>query len=361
MKLAIVEPSKSGAEHLSFNRCVIQALRSQPGLAITLFCGSSHFDALETPVEHVEIPVVSIVSRRFIRKAAVEALAVWRALVVARRRGIRRAVFLSLFPPLLGMLPLAARLLGISVTLILHGELEGLVDPRRQKPTSYGFWTKRFFERRGFTRVRCLVLGEGIHARLTALYPAAAGIAWANHPLTPGVPAADSVRDVLIASVGVATQRKHAALFEAFRELHVRRGIRAAHVGMTESALYERFRDAVDFTAAPGEHLSRTAFEATLSRTTTAVFPYADDSYRLTVSGAMLDALARGCHVVSLDNAFARDLRRDGWPVTIAPDVRAIVDATRGPVEATPDLARERYSSAEFAKRLRATLESSTQ
>lgn len=350
MKLAIVEPSKTGAEHLSFNQAVIGALIRRPEVQAVLMCSHSHREALDLDAAPAgpDLPVESIVARRFARKAIVEAWALWKAVREARRRSCEAAVFLSVFPPLLNWLDWLCRRAGLRATLVLHGELEGLVDQSRQRLTSFGFWVQRYFAAGSRHGMRCVVLSRGIHERVVQLYPqASTWLYWANHPISRPV-RPDVPRDIPLATIGVATARKHEQLFGLMQPDVP---AQLTHLGMCERGLPERFSPMVQFLAPPGEHLSAERFRHHLQRTATAIFPYGEGSYRLTVSGAMLDALGAGCNVVSLPNPFASDLQNAGLPVTVVPDLPALVASAKTaamPVAASAQ-AFDAWSAEQFA------------
>jgi len=325
-KLIIIEPSKSGAEHLTFNSLVVSALLLRAPESTCLAAAKSHYEALGHPsIAFCQLPIVSIVKRRFIAKVLVEAFAIAKAFLYAKNHGIQHAIVLSVFPPLLFWLTLMARLLGISTTLILHGELEGLVDSSRQRITSFGYWVQWFFKGEGYRHIKCIVLSEGIHRRLMRLYPAAAEfVSWANHPLAKPNSSSKAQRDFSFATVGVSTEKKHGQLFRQLADF-AESGQHVAHVGMTEPELFDRYRQKIKFFCSPGKHLSQDEFEIALKRVSHAVFPYAQSSYQMTVSGAMLDAIACGCKVVCLPNDFAKDLVDAGLPVTIAANLESLL------------------------------------
>jgi len=323
----IIEPSKAGAEHLTFNASIISALlRRAPGSAI-LAAEISHFDAIGAPnIPFFPLPIVSIVKRKFVSKVLVEAFALAKAFIYAKRRGIQYAIVLSVFPPLLSWLAILAQTFGISTTLIMHGELEGLVDSSRQRITSFGYWVKRFFVAGSYRKINCIVLSEGIHRRLVNQYPAAAThIQWANHPIAKPAYLQEIIRDINFATVGVATDKKHSSLFSILANL-AHSGQRVAHIGMTEPELFNRYKQEIEFFCPPGAHLSQAEFGTALERVIHAIFPYAKSSYRMTVSGAMLDAIACGCRVVCLPNDFADELAAAGMPVTIATDLQSLLN-----------------------------------
>lgn len=350
-KIIVVEPSKDGAEHLTFNSLVLSSLIGNSFESIILAASKSHYEALGRPkVTFIPLPVVSIVKRRFIRKVLVELFAILKSMMYAKRNGIQYAIFLSTFPPLLNFLSIIAKLFGVSTLLILHGELEGLVDSSRIRITSFGYWVRRFFECAGYKRIVCLVLSEGIHRRLLTLYPSAEDyVKWANHPLVENKKSQNTKREFDIATVGVATQRKHGPLFEKLENISFS-GRRVAHVGMSELELFERHKKKITFFCDPGDYLSHEKFISSLKRVKYAIFPYSHTSYQMTVSGAMLDAISCGCKIVCLPNDFAKDLLQAGLPVTIA----GSFDSLLHPVEqiATCEIPWQEFSPDAFRQKL---------
>ena len=96
-QLAIVEPNKPDAEHLTFNWAVIRGLLRRQNGPITLFCESKHFRQLglnnSDLFAHYEIPVVSIIDRAFTKKALVEFSTTIYCLFKIRTTEIRNVVF----------------------------------------------------------------------------------------------------------------------------------------------------------------------------------------------------------------------------------------------------------------------------
>lgn len=350
-KFIIIEPSKASAEHLTFNALVVSALLNRAPKSTCLAAAKSHFEALGRPkTVFCPLPIISIVKRRFISKALVEGFAITKTFLYARRHGFRNAIVLSVFPPLLFWLALMARLFGISTILVLHGELEGLTDSSRQRITSFGYWVQRFFKYEGFLRISCLVLSEGIYHRLLKMYPAADGrIYWANHPIAKSYHSSNVQRDLDFATVGIATEKKHDQLFSYLADL-ARSGQSVAHVGMTELALFNRYKQDITFFCAPGSHLDKDEFATALKRVRHAVFPYSDSSYQMTVSGAMLDAIACGCKILCLPNAFAKDLVEAGLPVTIDANLESLLHPTDN--EAIGEVDWDKFSADLFCNKL---------
>lgn len=327
MKLAIIEPSKTGVEHLSFNDAMLQGLKARPQVTVRLYCSDSHAIALAAGVPWVKLPVISITRRAFFRKLAVEFIALVYSLLRARFWGAERIVLLSVFTPLLCALPALARLTGTKPLVVLHGELDGLLDPRRRRPTSYGYWIKRFFDHRMYKRLRCVVLGSGIRQRLAEIYPDVTEHTIAiEHPIVPVPPARDHRRRIAVATFGIATRDRFGRFYAAVAALPAEHRPRITHVGMVDAELYAEFHQTIEFLSRPDCPLSKADYEAAASRVNCAVSLYERSDYRLRVSGAMLDALRAGARLVSLSNAYAIDLQRDGFDVQVATSIEEVLN-----------------------------------
>lgn len=313
----VAEISKKGVEHLSFNEAVIKSVGRMGFKKVTFFGAPSQIDFLRRCADGLEfkrIPVVSIISRHFYLKAMVEFAVLVFVLIYGKLVRANRIVFLSIFPPLLLLLPMLSRLLGVNVVLVLHGELEGLVRDDRNRVSSYGFWIRRFFELELFRFIKVLVLAKYIKEEVVKLFPGAMqATIWVDHPIQ--FVGYERPRDVEVATVGVATIRKHGVLYSKLSQI----GCRMAHVGAVEGGIRERYSGVIDFLS-DGVAEGEDGFFELLSRVKVAFFPYGMSDYKLTVSGAMLDALAAGCLVVTYRCQFAIYLRSLGFNVEILLD-----------------------------------------
>ncbi len=361
MKLALIEPSKTGVEHISFNRAVAHGLQAASGNEMRLYCSSSQFNAMSVDMPWTCLPVVSITRRAFFRKSLVELLALTGSMLHARAHGFRDVMLLSIFTPLLGTLPLLARLSGTRVTVVLHGELDGLLDARRMKITSYGYWVKRFFEKKGFEKVNCVVLSKGIQQRLAELYPdCAAHTVAIDHPMEI-TPLKAIPRDITFATLGIATMERFEALYAGLAALPPSQRPGLHHIGMCEPAVFEQFKDVVTFSCRPGDSLSPQDYEAMAARVSHALVLYDPSEYQLRVSGAMIDALRTGARLIAYPCGYAKDLQDEGFDVTLVPDLGALMQlltqtvppaADRDAHSDTANLAQQAYSGRKFAERL---------
>jgi hypothetical protein len=357
MKIALIEPSKTGVEHISFNSGVVRGLISEHAGDLRMYCSKSQFEALNADIAWTHLPVVSITQRSFLKKFLVELLALLYALIHARLHGFRRAMLLSVFTPLLVLVPAMARMTGMSVTVLLHGELDGLLDKKRQKITSYGYWIKQFFDKKLYLQIKCAVLSKGIQRRLADLYPDCERHTVALHHPVDVVPVQPQPRDIAFATFGIATAERLAALYAAIEAVPAPRRPRLHHIGMSEPELFERFKGVVEFSCRPGESLSPQAYEAMAVRVCHALVLYQPSDYQLRVSSAMIDALRTGAKLITYPCGYAKDLQQDGFDVILVSNLdelmRVLLQAPQFVRGANIDTqTMQAYSSQNFARLL---------
>lgn len=85
----------------------------------------------------------------------------------------------------------------------------------------------------------------------------------------------------------------------------------------------------------PGGDASAEALQSALSQTDGAIFPHDRTSDRLTVGGAVLDALSADRKVRSLDDHLEQDLRLEGMPVEIVGPLSDLAAPSMGPIPPT--------------------------
>lgn len=357
MRITIIEPSKTGVEHASFNSAVIKGVHDIIGTGLRYFSSQSQYDLLNRKIAWTRLPVVSITRRQFAKKVLIEAVALMYAFAVLRLRGERKVVLLSVFPPLLNFLPVLSLLSGVRPFVILHGELDGLLEKRRLKPTSYGYWVKRFFDRKRYKKIGCIVLGRGIQQRLSDLYPESAEYnVVLNHPIRK-LKATDGPREIDFATFGIATMERYEKFFSYLESIPEDRRPSVVHIGICDKSLFERFHGVITFMCKPGDSLSVDDYDHAASRVACALSLYESNDYRLRVSGAMLDAVGAGARLVSFPCSYALDLKRDGFDVVLVNSVEELIDfmlrpaawAARGEV---PHEKWNEFSSESFARML---------
>jgi len=320
VKVSIIEANKSGAEHLSFNNQVLKNMLRDEDVyyLFSSTCHSSKLTALsgKDNVKLFKIPVYSILKRNFILKFCIELFSTFYALLFSKIKKADVVIFTSVFPPLLPVISVINRLLSLNVRIILHGELEGLLQVEKLSFSSYGFWVKVFYENGFYKNINSIVLSNGIYNRLLLIYPALKGhMSFINHPINMNN--SSIKKEFLFATIGYATKKKHSVLFDKYVEQFRHKSEKLIHIGMADSDVIEAYSKHITFASPHGEALSEEQFSNYLSLIEYAVFAYGENMYNLAVSGAILDALGANCKVLTLKNKFALDLLEFGLSLKI--------------------------------------------
>lgn len=311
MKVSIIEANKKGAEHLSFNNQVLKNMFREEDVyyLFTSICHSSKLTFLsgKNNINLFKIPVYSILKRNFILKFCIEFFSTLYALIRSKIKKADVVIFTSVFPPLLPVISIISRLLSLNVRIILHGELEGLLQVEKFSFSSYGFWVKIFFEKGFYKHINSITLSNGIFNRLLSIYPNIRNhMSFINHPIN--VNNSSVKKDFIFATIGYATKKKHSVLFDKYVDKFRHKSEKLIHIGMADADVIEAYSEHIIFASPCGEALSEEQFSNYLSRVEYAVFAYGENMYNLAVSGAILDALGAGCKVLTLKNKFALDL-----------------------------------------------------
>lgn len=328
--LFVVEPNKHGAEHLSFNAAMLsilfQAAREQ-GRELTLFCDGTHHERLratlcdDAAVNWRQIPVVSGLSRNFIKKFVVEFFVVFRVLLEARRKGAD-VLLLSVFPNALASLLLCRRLFSkVRLHVILHGELESLVIPEKRPVYREGFWVKlallRLFDGKW---PYFYVLGQGIKRRLLErflAYDHLTQLRVIEHPylFTSDRSESDCEPDQYkVGFVGVGRMVKGIDVFYRLADVLadcISSGqLELLVVGGIDRSVRESTPAGVRVLSTRPAGMGAMEFAQAISELDYAVF-LSRHNYLFTASGAVFDVVNEGVEILSLENHYIRDLSRD--------------------------------------------------
>ncbi len=367
--LYIVDANKRGVEHVSFNAAMLQALLAaarERGAAVALFSERTHRDAVlsllpaGTGMEWHEIPVVSGFERNFIKKFAVELVALWK-LMRRARRAKADVLLLSVFPNTLACLLLLKRLFrGVRLHVILHGELESLVIEEKRPIYREGFWVRlallRLYDG---SWPDLYVLGGGIRSRLLQQFPGAPQLQRVRvieHPYIfaadPGQPVPTTRHGKLrVGFVGAGRVIKGIASFFELADLLTDR-VSSGELefvvigGIERSYPYDPHGPVKVLADEPGG-LGVAEFRAAIASLDCAVFLFQAD-YVFTASGSVFDVLDAGVAILSLENRYLRDLAREdseggmtffGSLQSIEMEIRRRLDSgTRFPRRAYPGI-----------------------
>lgn len=359
--IIILELMDEGVAHAPGNSQWTQVIaRAAPAQRVRLLAPRVHLEALrgdanliaQPNVELGEIPLIAA-SRRQVNVASParfrEELAILRAAIAAAPRGEPCLVVLASAAPTAAWAALVAgRLLGrrVAVQMVLHGFANEVEGWRSRNPLARRFDLRGFMERTP-PRVRFLALERSIAAELGRIVPAAASridvlplpVNADEAPLAAPVPLALPLQ---VALVGQTTAAKGIGPF-----LETARGFKARHGGAVAFHVIGRRFPETDAAAlsvldspVPDGFLSRGEFIARLAPIHHVFLPLSPAYYRLSASGALIDAITWLKPVIAADIPICRDAFADGGDIgALCPDLAAMQVELESVVTA-PDPAR---------------------
>lgn len=302
-RLYFVEPSKVDKYHITLIDGYLDALTSSKALSehfdIVAWLSKSTYANLSAPVraaiQYRPIPVIHQDKHHVVRKSLLEFFVMARCLVALRSGDA--ALVSCLMPTALLLLEwLNVLLRKDRVFVVIHGEIDGLIEGRREHWRSIGHWATRWASWRGkHSRIAIVVIDDFIKdALLKWGWADSSRLHVVHHPITavPGIPPAEA-RDLSICFVGFRTKSKGYSDFEAASLRHL--DIRFVAIGQGR---VERVGggDARILQGSAG-------FLAAIANCAAALFPYTD-GYGATLSAAALDTLSAGVHIIATPRPF---------------------------------------------------------
>lgn len=318
-QLVLCEPSKVRNQHITLIDGLVRAHATLGRKALHFYAEASLYEHL-TPTAREEvmlhpIPVMDPERRRLVRKSLLEVWVTCRRIAAVKRDQV--LLVTCLLPSSLILVEAFKRFFPKArVVVMLHGEIEGAFDRRRQSPHSFGFYVLRWLRlRSAASTLEIAVIDEFIARQLLIRFPGKFDPT-KLHVLPFPLLARDGVRllkedSFRVCFIGFDTPNK------GFR-----------HFAM----LAECLKDVESITIGGGKlHDLRSgevrpisgtdAYLEAIEQCDVAVFPYVD-GYSCSLSAAAMDALSAGLHMLATDRgcfvALADALGPDA--VTIEPD-----------------------------------------
>ena len=303
IKIEMIEPSKTGYEHFFFISSYLGALANGTKNSDIQISVSAHASIVKqlrevgfSGVTFHEIKVVPAALRRLVRKSVAEFYQVAR-LMFARPRDTKILITCMLPPALILLEFLNIFLRHSHISVVLHGEIEHLLDSTPQKFSSIYFWSRLWLKMRpAASRVRLIVLDDFIVDSLlncTKIAPAVI-----HHPISVKSSMHDKSRKG-VCFVGFNTAKKGFHEFERLSQDVPELTFLAIGEGVVRD-----LRSGEAYKILDNEHYLRA-----IGHCRFAVFPYTD-GYSFTLSAAALDAVAAGTKILSLRLPFFEHLER---------------------------------------------------
>jgi hypothetical protein len=299
-RLILLEPSKIGAQHITLLEAYLRALQTidvaAMGIELIYAADSTSHAALAPDVRaklrHEPISVINAEHRRWIAKGLLEVQVVEKAIADLKPRDMLIVTCLTA-PALLIVEALARRIGDKRVMVVLHSELESLVDPSLRSPKTWGFWSYRWSRmRRPGSPLRIAVLADYVRDRLDAIGNPAlmrSEVGRLTFPVgtAEDIPATDGHHRLTF--IGFKTRMKGFESFEQLARANVLpdRTFNVVCAGQVENV--------VTGTTRP---FDSSGFLGEVGQSTLAIFPYTH-GYEASLSAAVLDALSTGVHIVA--------------------------------------------------------------
>ena len=319
-QLFYIEPFMRGNQHAPFNAAMLQVLQCvYPEAAVTLWCSPDHLLALKeqsplsAQVTHkpLNVPALSAANKiRWIYKHAAECWVLTKLLIQAHRDAVNLVYFAFLSPPAQWLLSCYRVFFfkKCNIFVQLHG-LELLKSSAQNKAVDRLYaWLLRNAFRRKRSGLYYIVLERRAQSYLQEkqLIPPA-HLLYIPHPylFPPPLARQKSANVVTFVHLGVARLSKGSQHFfelaKQFKEEIAQRKLIFQVVGhlLPEMAPYVN-----SYVVYPkkGEMLPLAVYQEALASADYALFCYGTDSYELTGSGALMDAIAARKPILGLRN-----------------------------------------------------------
>lgn len=316
MKIAIVEANMTEYQHSYPNSIYINILvnifrRDN----VEVYCADKHFKCMgfqksDMSIRHIPIKVVPG-NKAMIKKFFYEC---YNTFKIVKSSGSDLIIFLSSCPDIqLPLISYMRRKEGPKVIIFTHGELEGLLMSGKWKIWSYPFWISRCFKKGLPPNVFRIVLGKSIKQNLERLYKEK-NIYYIDQPRDGFSERNDTVPNRyknIYGFIGDFLNKKGGATFK-----------KAAHaMALSNSefwvigSYHEDVGNDIKTFSKINEYLEKEKFNELIEKITYACFPYPSDSYKLTASGAILDAIRFLKPIIYIKNDYFDGIFEDSGDI----------------------------------------------
>jgi len=304
-----LEPSKVGSQHITLIEGYLTALISSVSIVRNFelnLCASKATlfalpDNLISKFRCRTVPVMNPEKRRLILKSFLELFVVLRYTIKLQPGDI---LFIScLLPTTLWLLEITNKLLRKSgLYVVLHGEVEGVIEKSHQPILRIGFWAAKWMNSRNAgSRISLVVLDDFICDRL--IHEHADKLSYSNvsvihHPVSPiSLSTTEEQQNFTACFIGYRTRFKGFNDFSQMASSHPSISFLAIGGGKVENITTGMVKSLSD----------KNAYLREISKCSVALFPYTS-GYICSLSAAALDALSTGVPIVAMDRPFFQSL-----------------------------------------------------
>lgn len=300
-----LEPSKVRSYHITLIEGYLRALRASEDMKarfdIIVSLSQSTWSYLPPEVtngiRHETIPVVDQDEHKVIRKSLLEFAVVLKYVLRLRRHDV---LFVScLVPPALLLIELANVFLRRqNVFVVVHGEMEAVLDRTHLDWRSIGYWSRRWLSiRPRSSRIHVVVIDDFIRDALSRKHPEklpASAVLVIHHPISEFQPR--ELEHTKYSTVCFIGYRSPAKGFDLFEQLG--RSLPDLQFLAIGGGKVEDVRTGVKTPIVGGAGFLEAIYGCSV-----ALFPYAS-SYNCSLSAAAIDALSTGVHIVATPLPF---------------------------------------------------------
>lgn len=305
MKISIIEANMTEYQHSYPNSVYINILADIFGHNnIEVYCSEEHFKCMGftkciKAVRYIPIKVIPG-NNNMIKKFIYEFYNTFKIIKSCRSDLI---IFLSSCPDIqLPLISYMRRKKQPNIIIMTHGELEGLLMGGKWKIWSYPFWIDRCFKKRLPQNVFRIVLGKSISQYLKKVYK------------EPNIFYIDQPRDDFKEKNEVVPCT-YKNIYGFIGDFLIKKGGNtfkkiANEVEKSSSefwligAHHENIGNDIKTFSKMNEYLNKNYFDSLIEKITYACFPYPCDSYKLTASGAVLDAIRHLKPIIYIGNDY---------------------------------------------------------
>lgn len=295
MKVAIVEANMTGIQHSYPNGIYTTMISKIMGNEnVDLYCTMEHFDAMNIESTGIDFYPIEVVfdDNKMIKKFFCEYKNTIRIIKDSKYDLI---IFLSCFANIqLCLLDYVRRhKIKTKIIIFTHGELEGLIMNGKWKIWSYPFWINLCFKNKLPSNVIRIVLGESIKNNLKSLF-GDNNIFYIDQPRNKFADInmkKPNNNDNIFAYIGDFLEKKGASTYlEVAKKMNDFSNSKFFVIGPNHCKT-KKYPTNIVFCGNEKEYLSAEEFDSFIQKATYACFPYPSNTYKLTASGAVLDAI----------------------------------------------------------------------
>lgn len=317
MTFTIIEANMTGLQHSPVNSFVCMMISKVAKEKVNIYCSKEHFEILKIKkddfIHHsIKVPVSRKGNRVY--KFFIE---LQQAKKIIKESKSDFIVFFSAFPNVQFFLTKFLRKNPQKkVILFTHGEAEGLEMKGKWKFWSYPFWITLCSKLRQPANLYRIVLGESIKQNLQKYFDAK--IYSLLEPIEPFERRKifPTTKNNIFAFIGACSVAKGGKVFVEAAVKNQNSDSRFLIIG--KSSIKIDFPVKNLEVLSNGKMLAQNEFDGAISKVTYACFPYRNNTYKFTASGAVLDAVRFAIPVIYIQTNFFDYIFRDAGNIGYA-------------------------------------------